>query len=176
MRIEVRTLHFTPLSSRADWSASELMIVASMPIWSPFTRSKPRLAPRGRGRCCRRRSRCRSARPQPPHRGSVRHRTAAPRARARSWPVLQRLAAQFQEYAFVFHRFLELSYGEDKKIFRNNPHCRRIFVKSGSPAAVPKNKNLVLRSGCTIFVYRFCQRSTEHVRRIQTALSNRLPA
>lgn len=45
MRIDVRTLQRTPLSSSADWSASELMTVASMPIWSPFTRSKPRLAP-----------------------------------------------------------------------------------------------------------------------------------
>ena len=45
MRIEVSTLHFTSLSSSADWSASELMTVASMPIWSPFTRSKPRFAP-----------------------------------------------------------------------------------------------------------------------------------
>ncbi len=45
MRMEVSTLAFTPLSSSADWSASELMIVASMPIWSPFTRSKPFLAP-----------------------------------------------------------------------------------------------------------------------------------
>ena len=41
IRIEVRTFAFTPLSSRADCRASELIIVASIPIWSPFTRSNP---------------------------------------------------------------------------------------------------------------------------------------
>ena len=45
IRIEVRTFAFTPLSSRADCRASELIIVASIPIWSPFTRSNPLLAP-----------------------------------------------------------------------------------------------------------------------------------
>ena len=46
IRIEVVGLSlFTPLSSRADCRASELMIVASIPIWSPFTRSNPLRAP-----------------------------------------------------------------------------------------------------------------------------------
>ena len=41
MRMAVSTLFFTPTAPKADDSASELMTVAHMPIWSPFTRSKP---------------------------------------------------------------------------------------------------------------------------------------
>ena len=41
MRIAVSTLFFTPTAPRADDRANELMTVAHMPIWSPFTRSKP---------------------------------------------------------------------------------------------------------------------------------------
>ena len=35
------TSFFTPSAPRAELNASELMTVAHMPIWSPFTRSKP---------------------------------------------------------------------------------------------------------------------------------------
>ena len=45
MRIDVSTLAFTPALSNADCNARELIMVASMPIWSPLTRSKPRPAP-----------------------------------------------------------------------------------------------------------------------------------
>ena len=39
MRMAVSTLVFTPSASRAELSASELITVAHMPIWSPLTRS-----------------------------------------------------------------------------------------------------------------------------------------
>ena len=45
MRIAVSTFVFTPSAPSAELSASELMTVAHMPIWSPFTRSKPFDAP-----------------------------------------------------------------------------------------------------------------------------------
>ena len=45
MRMAVRTLVFTPTASRAELRARELITVAHMPIWSPFTRSKPFDAP-----------------------------------------------------------------------------------------------------------------------------------
>ena len=37
----VITLFFTPMAPNAELSAKELITVAHMPIWSPFTRSKP---------------------------------------------------------------------------------------------------------------------------------------
>ena len=45
MRTAVRTRALTPLASRAELRARELITVASIPIWSPLIRSKPRPAP-----------------------------------------------------------------------------------------------------------------------------------
>ena len=41
----VNTWAGCPIDVRAELSASELITVASIPIWSPFTRSNPLAAP-----------------------------------------------------------------------------------------------------------------------------------
>ena len=45
MRTAVSTRAFTPAATSAELSARLLITVASIPIWSPFTRSNPLLAP-----------------------------------------------------------------------------------------------------------------------------------
>ena len=45
MRIAVSTRAFTPAATKAELSPKLLITVASIPIWSPFTRSKPFPAP-----------------------------------------------------------------------------------------------------------------------------------
>ena len=93
-----------PSARSADSRASELMTVASIPIWSPFTRSNPLSAP------------CMPRNMFPPpnnyadlHAGPGdfpylrRIRTEYPGRKSVLSIAGQRLAAQFQQYSLIFH-------------------------------------------------------------------------